>query len=105
MRLLRLSLTHADRAFTALLCFMFFSVQSVSGAPDSNQWNQAASNLADQVAAVLGPGQAHMTVRNMSSIPDENVSFIRNLLESDLQAHGVTASGDESANTVNITLS
>jgi len=42
-----------------------------------------------------GPGQAHLTVRNMSTIPNDEIPAIRLQLEQDLKAHGVLASGAE----------
>jgi hypothetical protein len=29
-------------------------------------WEQPAASLADEVAGILGPGQAHLTIRNLS---------------------------------------
>ena len=69
------------------------------------RWEQAASNLADQIAEILGPGQARLTIRNLSTIPTDEIPAIRKLLEQDLKAHGVQASGADSANTVRVTLS
>ena len=68
-------------------------------------WDQPAGALADQIAGVLGPGQATLTVRNLSSIADSDVPFIRALLEKDLKAHSVVIANAESANTIRITLS
>jgi len=69
------------------------------------RWEQAASNLADQIAEILGPGQARLTIRNLSTIPTDEIPAIRKLLEQDLKAHGVQASGADSANTIRVTLS
>jgi hypothetical protein len=68
-------------------------------------WNQPASALAEQIAGVLGPGQATLTVRNFSSIANADVSAIRTLLEKDLKAHGVAVAANESANSIRVTLS
>ncbi|MGA3335310.1 MAG: hypothetical protein ABSC62_14225 [Terracidiphilus sp.] len=68
-------------------------------------WEQPAASLADQVAAILGPGQAHLTIQNLSSISTDEIPAIRRLLTQDLKAHGVAMAGAESANTVRVTLS
>ena len=63
------------------------------------------AELAEQIAAILGPGQAHLTIRNLSTIPNDEIPAIRGLLEQDLKAHGVVMAGAESANTIRVTLS
>jgi hypothetical protein len=68
-------------------------------------WEQPASELADQIAAILGPGQAHLTIRNLSSISNDEIPVIRRLLVQDLKTHGVVMAGAESANTIRVTLS
>ena len=70
-----------------------------------SRWEQPASALAEQIAGILGPGQAQMSVRNLSTIAAGEVPSIRRLLEQDLKGHGVLISGAESANTIRITLS
>jgi hypothetical protein len=71
----------------------------------TGRWSQPAAELAAQIADILGPGQAQVTLRNLSSIPANEVPPIRKLIEQDLKAHGVLASGPESANSIRITLS
>src|SRR5580698_11668966 len=63
------------------------------------------SQLADQIGAILGPGQAHLTIRNLSSISNDEIPEIRRSLVQDLKAHGVVIAGAESANTIRVTLS
>jgi len=70
-----------------------------------SRWAQPAAELAGQIADILGPGQAQVTIRNLSTIQAGEIPAIRKLLEQDLKAHGVIASGGESANTVRVTLS
>jgi len=77
---------------------------AASAAPQS-PWEQPAANLAEQVAEILGPSQARLTIRNQSSIPTDQIPAIRQLLIADLKAHGVTVSGSESANSIRVTLS
>ncbi|HTW61980.1 MAG TPA: hypothetical protein VMD55_09245 [Terracidiphilus sp.] len=68
-------------------------------------WDQPAAALAGRIADILGPGQARLTIRNLSSIPDDAVPAILRALEQDLRARGVTVSGADSANAVRVTLS
>jgi hypothetical protein len=68
-------------------------------------WDQPAADLAEQIAGILGPGQARLVIRNLSTLPTDEISTIRGLLEQNLKAHGVLASGAESANTIRVTLS
>src|SRR5580704_11804163 len=72
---------------------------------EPSPWEKSSAALADQVAGILGPGQARLTIRNFSSISTDEIPAIRKLLEQDLKAHGVTVAGAESANTVRVTLS
>ena len=71
----------------------------------TSPWEQPAASLADEIAGILGPGQTHLTIRNLSTIPTGEIPAIRRLLEQDLKAHGVIASGTESANAIRVTLS
>jgi hypothetical protein len=68
-------------------------------------WEQPAAALADQIAAVLGPGQAHLTIRNLSSIPTEEIPSIQRLLVQNLKTHGIAVAGADSANTIRVSLS
>jgi hypothetical protein len=76
---------------------------SRAAVPDT--WTQPASALAEQVASILGPGQAHLVLHNISTISNDQLPALRKLFTQDLKAHGVTLSGAESANTIRITLS
>lgn len=69
------------------------------------QWSQPAAELALQIADIVGPGQAQLTIRNISTIRASEIPSIRKLIEQDLKAHGVLASGAESANSIRISLS
>jgi hypothetical protein len=91
-----------------LLCLlaMVASVLMVRPAgATSGPWEQPAAALAEQISGILGPGQAHLIIRNNSKISTDEIPAIRHALEEALKAHGVQASGVESANTVRITLS
>jgi hypothetical protein len=76
-----------------------------SAAAAPSQWEQPAAALAEQIAGILGPGQAHLTIRNLSTIPTDEIPAIRRLLVQDLKARGVTTSEGESANSIRVTLS
>jgi len=88
-----------------MLATIAFALPAQQAAAAPAAWSQPAAALADQIAAILGPGQAHLTLRNLSKLPADDIPAIRRLLEDDLKARGVQASGAESANTVRITLS
>jgi hypothetical protein len=75
------------------------------GSAAPSPWEQPAAALAEEIAGILGPGQARLTIRNLSTIPSDEIPAIRLLLEQDLKGHGVLASGVESANTIRVTLS
>ena len=68
-------------------------------------WEQPAAALAEQVAAILGPGPAHVTIQNLSSIPTSEIPIIRRFLLQDLKAHGIATAGADNANAVRVTLS
>jgi hypothetical protein len=76
-----------------------------SDAAATSPWDRPAAALADQIFAILGSGQAHLTIRNLSTIRNESVPTIRTLLEQDLKAHGVSVAAEESANSIRVTLS
>jgi hypothetical protein len=76
-----------------------------NAAPAPSPWDEPAANLAAQIAEILGPGQARLTIRNLSTISNDEIPAIRRLLEQDLKTHGVMASGAENANQVRVTLS
>jgi len=76
---------------------------SFAAPPDP--WEKPASELAEQIAAILGPGQAHLTIRNLSTISNDEIPVIRKLLAQDLKTHGVALAGAESANAIRVTLS
>ena len=74
-------------------------------APPPNQWDQPAAALAEQIAAILGPGQATLAIRNLSSIAASQLPSIRSLVEQDLKVHSIVVSNSDSANAIRITLS
>jgi hypothetical protein len=78
---------------------------SLLAAQSAGQWDQPAASLAEQIAGIVGPGQATFTVRNLSSIPDAQVAAIRASIEKNLKSRGVVIASGESANAVRVTLS
>ncbi len=88
----------------AVLLFITGLMSLIASATPS-QWEQPAASLASQIAEILGPGQARLTIRNNSSLSTDEIPLIRRLLEADLKTRGVLASGAEAANTIRVTLS
>ena len=87
------------------MAMLWITSMLATAAEAPGPWAQPAASLAEQIAAVLGPGQAHLTIRNNSSLTTEQIPAIRLLLEQQLKSHGVQASGAESANAIHVTLS
>ena len=88
---------------TAGLCGLIGLAASAASAP--SPWDQPSAALAEQIAGILGPGETRLLIRNLSSVPADDLPAIRRLLEADLKVHGVTVSEADSANTVRVTLS
>jgi hypothetical protein len=94
------------RTVAMLVCLLAFPGVTEGQMPGTpTRWAQPAADLAAQIADILGPGQAQLTIRNLSSIQTVEVAAIRKLLEQDLKTHGVLVSGIESANAIHVTLS
>jgi hypothetical protein len=68
-------------------------------------WQQPAAQLAEQIAAILGPGQTQLVISNRSTIATADVTAIHLLLEQDLHTYSIEISGAESANQIRVTLS
>jgi hypothetical protein len=96
MRLFRLVTGWASVLMTVLV---------LHAASASGEWDQLAAALSEQIAAILGPGQATLTIRNLSSIASSQVQSISSLVEQDLKVRGIVVSNSEGANAVRITLS
>jgi hypothetical protein len=71
----------------------------------AGSWDRAAASLADQISGILGPGQARLTIRNLSTISGDDLPTIHRLLEQALKDHGVLTGNQESANAIRVTLS
>jgi hypothetical protein len=93
-------------AVTLVVCGLASPAANGAQTPQpQSRWSEAAGDLTGQIADILGPGQAQLTVRNISSIPASEIPAIRKSLEQDLKARGVLTGGAESANAIRITLS
>lgn len=89
-----------------VLCgFVGLALSAAQNGQPPNRWTQPAAELAGQIADILGPGQAQLSVRNVSTIQTSEIPGIRKILEQDLKARGVLAGGTESANAIRVTLS
>lgn len=94
------------RTLALVLCWIVvLDASSAQTPPAPSRWMQPASELAAQIADILGAGQAQLTIRNSSTIQTSEIPAIRKLLEQNLKAHGVLPSGSESANAIRVTLS
>jgi hypothetical protein len=77
-----------------------------AGAQAATSWDPSAAQLAKEIAAIAGPGTASLTIRNSSSIPNDDVPQIRKTLELQLRDAGVQLRGEENAATaLRVTLS
>ncbi|MGA2649374.1 MAG: hypothetical protein ABSF28_02570 [Terracidiphilus sp.] len=90
---------------TAMVIGSLTNLMAQAQTPSPNPWQQPATALAEQVAAILGAGQAHLTINNRSTLPTDQIPSIRRQLVEGLKSHGVIASGPESANMIRVTLS
>ena len=82
-----------------------FGIWECLAATTPADWDPPAAALTEQISAILGPGQATLTLRNLSSIANADLPVIRALLEKDFKTHGVQIATTESANAIRITLS
>ncbi len=89
----------------AAIAWIWWIAATSGSAQSPNAWTQPAATLCEQISGILGPGQARLTIRNLSAISGDAIPAIRKLLEQDLKAHGITLAGDEGANNIRVTLS
>lgn len=74
----------------------------------SDTYDTVAADLARQIAAFTGPGIVSLSIRNNSTIPNDEIPAIRRTLQNDLNNLGVTAKDRTAADTssvVRVTLS
>ncbi len=77
---------------SGLKCFLLLVLAAVSSAGPSSAetWDDAAGRLADKIVSAMGSfEEAGLTVRNLSSLPADEVLAVRRALESALQGHGI----------------
>ncbi len=77
--------------------FLVFFVLLQAGVAQAVDWQGPASQLAQRIAAITGPGAVAVTVVNRSSLSPADVDEVRRKLLSELAAYGVQASGPEQA--------
>lgn len=78
---------------------------ALNAAAASSDWDKPAAALTDQIAAILGPGQASLTIRNLSSIASSDIPAIRARFEQNLKSHNIVPAYGESANAIHLYLS
>jgi hypothetical protein len=89
------------RRWAALVCLGGWIVTAAHAAT----WEQPASDLARQIAALTGPGPSRLVLQNASTLPAGEIPVIRRLLEQDLRRLGVLPGGSDSATLIRVTLS
>ncbi len=94
-------LSRLIRGVAAILAFLALSKIVSAQSP----WQQPAADLAAQIAAILGHGTARLMIRDLSSLPVDEIPLIRKDLEADLRAHGVTANSAPNETVIRVTLS
>jgi len=94
-------LTKLIRAFAAIVAFLALGGAS----PAQSPCQPCAADLAAQIASILGHGSARLMIRNLSSLPVDDIPAIRKLLEQDLRAHGITANNAPNDTIIRVTLS
>jgi hypothetical protein len=88
-------------AVAAILAFLALC----SNAPAQNPWLQPASDLAAQIAVIFSHGTARLMIRNLSSLPVDEIPAIRKRLEQDLRARGIVAGSAPNDTIIRVTLS
>jgi hypothetical protein len=82
----------------AVLAFALPGAQAAS-------WEQPVASLANQIAALAGPGPVQLTLSNRSALSADEVPQIRQMLEQDLRSLGIVPAGSDSTILVRVTLS
>ncbi len=84
-----------------------FTILTSTSARSQNKWDRPAAQLAGQIAAILGAGQAHLEIVDRSSIAAGDLPALRRLFELELRLHSISTldSDNASANLIRITLS
>jgi len=78
----------------------------LAGVAFATDWQAPASQLAQRIAGITGPGAVSVTVTNRSSLSPPEVDDIRRKLVSELAGYGVqSAASDQAAASVQVSLS
>jgi hypothetical protein len=89
----------------ARLCALFALVLAFC-VPAMAQWTEPIARLAREIAAITGPGTVSLAIRNISSLPADQVPAIQRDLQHQLAAAGVrVVNATSAAGEVKITLS
>ena len=86
-------------------CVLLLTVAASNARAASTPWDTPTAQLAEQIAALLGPGQAQLELTNRSTIPPSEIPVIRKGFEEALRSRGVRLADAASANSIHITLS
>jgi hypothetical protein len=83
-----------------------FSLVLLASTAAASDWQQPASQLAQRIAGITGPGAVAVTLVNRSSLPTADVDEINHKLSSELAAFGVReAPAEQAAATVEVSVS
>ena len=92
------------RVFACLACMGM--LLAFAPALRADGWDAPSTELARQIAALTGPGTISLSIRNNSSIPEDDIPAIRRSLLSGLTSLGIAVRpGMDAATTVRVTLS
>ncbi len=93
-----------QRLFFGLLALVLSVVQVYAMPPET--WAAPAAKLAKEIANISGPGTVALSIKNQSSIPNDEVAAIRRAIEAQLRVNGVQIrSAETAASTAAVTLS
>jgi hypothetical protein len=83
-----------------------FAVVLLASTAAASDWQQPASQLAQRIAGITGPGAVAVTLVNRSSLPTADADEINRKLSSELAAFGVReAPAEQAAATVEVSVS
>ena len=93
------------KLFFGLLLLLMCAAASRAAAPETT-WAAPSARLAKEIANISGPGTATLTIRNQSSIPNDEVAVIRRDIEAQLRVNGIQVrSAETAASAIAISLS
>lgn len=93
------------KLFFGLLLLGMVAAKLHGAAPETT-WAAPSARLAKEIASISGPGTATLTIRNQSSLSNDEIAPIRRALEAQLRLNGVQLhSAENAAVAINVTLS